>query len=252
MSRRRYRARGQVDATAVPAPTEIPADAQAPRQVGPAYYGGDSDIRKEGANWLRALMGQSAAQMEPTGPVPEAVLRAEDTVDVAAADPGYGPVPNHLHYGYLGRPGGKPPSGTYTPPPGSPPTIDPKVAALWEDVVERFPYAPRFVKSVEQHEFSDPGVLGVHDNGRIRLSPDASTDTLLHELTHAAQRQQFPDASRAWRAYEGKPWTPYQDRRGEILARSVVRSAEDDYADDVRSSPAFQRRQAALAYRNPK
>lgn len=251
MSRRRYRAAGTADATAVPAPTEIPADAQAPRPYGAGmYYGGESDIRKEGANWLRALMGQT--QREPTGPTPAPTLLAEDTVDVAAPDPGYGPVPNHLHYGYLGRPGGRPPSGTYTPPPGSPPTIDPKVAALWEDAIERFPYAPRFVKSVEQHEFSDPGVLGDHDNGRIRLAPDASTETLLHELTHAAQRQQFPDASRAWRAYEGKPWTPYRDRRGEILARSVVRSAEDDYVDDVRSSPAFQQRQAELSYRNPK
>lgn len=229
MRRRRFAARGQVDATAVPAPTEIPADAQAPRPYGAGmYYGGESDIRKEGANWLRALMGQSAAQMEPTGALPEATLRAAEEVDVTAPYDATRRVPPHLDHLYLGT-ATEPPAATYTPPPGSPPKIDahPELQAAWAAVMERHPYAARGLQSVSVDDrLGDRGVGGVYDNGRIRVDGHYGTDrgTLAHELTHAAQERQFTKPSPAWRAYAGKPWTPYAERPGEQLAQMVERA----------------------------
>jgi hypothetical protein len=212
------------------------------------YHAGDSDPRKEGANWLRAIMGLKG-QAEPTGPRPFDALRSSESVDVTARENAHDSGPSNMDEIYLGT-RTAPPTGTYTPPAGAPPTIDPKAAAAWKRVIARYPFAGRFVSEVT--EAPTLSALGdFRDGGKIRLRHGDDDASLLHELTHATADHQFTtNEAELQNYYAGGGSKDYANRRGERVARVVARDAEQRGNREYHDSQEQRMKRAEELYIN--
>lgn len=127
-----------------------------------------------------------------------------------------------------------PPLGMHTPLPGEegwnhvPPSgksLPPNIRAVWQEAVERWPFAAKSVNGVEVASKSLGGdALAQYNSGRgvIEIDPETSKkfdremllQILAHELTHAEQNNAFPDAFSNVMQWNN-PFDNYWDRQGE-------------------------------------
>lgn len=194
---------------------------------------------------MRSLFG---LQQDPRA------LTSQEEVNVTAPMPGpREPFPKNMSDIYLGTKT-VPPTGTYTPPLTSMPTVDKELQPAWSKFTERHPFANNLVSNVRSAPL--PSNIGganigsaVFVNDRV-LPPDMVQPVLAHEATHAATNKQFPGMVDNVKRHMGGILTPYRERPGETTAYKV----EDDeryqmFLDESRAKNAEYRREAEAEYR---
>jgi hypothetical protein len=181
-------------------------------------------------------------------------LTSQEEVNVTAPMPGPNePYPRNMASIYLGT-NQVPPTGTYTPPRTSNPTVDKELQPAWNEFTQRYPFANNFVSNVRSQRL--PGVTrGMQVGGTTfvddsKLEPSMIAGTLAHETAHATQNQQYPNTLPNAQRHMGGIFTPYRERPGEATA---FKTQENDtylrFLDKANAENAEYHAQAEADYR---